>query len=56
MKGMGRYHALSFCLKASAGKERAHPHQTCGLFWGVLYAISEGGQSGPSFLLLAFIF
>ncbi len=38
-------------------RERTHsPTPTLRPFWGVLYAISEGVQSGPSFLLLAFIF
>ena len=38
-------------------RERTHsPTPNLRPFGGVLYAISEGGQSGPSFLLLAFIF
>ena len=38
-------------------RERTHsPTPNLRPFGGVLYAISEGVQSGPSFLLLAFIF
>ena len=55
MKGMGRYHALSFCPKAGAGKERAHPHQTCGLL-GVCFMPSQKGAIRPFFLVAGLYF
>ena len=55
MKGMKRYHALSFCPKASAGKERAHPHQTCGLL-GVCFMPSQKGAIRPFFLVAGLYF
>ena len=46
---MGRYHALSFRPKASAGKECTHPHQTCGLL-GVCFMPSQKGAIRSFFL------
>ena len=54
MKGMGRYYALSFRPKASAGKERAHPHQTCGLFGGCFMPSQRG--CNPAFLVAGLYF
>ena len=44
-----------FARRPVPGKN-ALTHTKPAAFWGVLYAIPEGVQSGPSFLLLAFIF
>lgn len=55
MKGMGRYHALSFRSKASAGKERTHPHQTCGLL-GCALCHPRGGAIRSFFLAAGLYF
>ena len=52
---MKRYHALSFCPKAGTGKERAHPHQTCGLL-GVCFMPSQKGAIRPFFLVAGLYF
>jgi len=55
MKGMVSFHALSFCPKASAGKERAHPHQTCGLL-RECFMPSQRGTIRPFFLAAGLYF
>ena len=54
-KGMEQYHAFPFCPEATAGKN-ALTHTKPAAFFGGCFMPSRGVQSGPSFLLLAFIF
>ena len=53
MKGMGRYHALSFCPKAGAGKERAHPPAA---FLGCALCHLRRGAIRPFFLAAGLYF
>ena len=55
-EGHGTIPCPFFSLEGQRRERTRSPTPNLRPFGGVLYAISEGVQSGPSFLLLAFIF